>query len=919
MADVFISYSRKDKDFVQNLHEALKASNRDTWVDWSDIPPTAVFMQEIYAGIEAADTFLFVLSPDSVKSEVCGMEIDHAVKYQKRLVPIVRRDVDAKAVHPALAAHNWIFFRESDNFYSAFTVLMKAIDTDLAHAREHTRLLLRALEWDRHERERSYLLTGLQIDVAERWLTEAGDKKPEPTPLHRDYVAESRRADDAIQARTALLERRRRQFQQAAMVLGVIGFLAVAATIVAVTQAANTGNQAATATVAQGQAINSLNTSVAGAASANTQVAVAGQTLTPLVRAIKQGETRSESLRLAALADDQLNQNNNPVLASLLAIRALKTTYTTQADAALVRALDRNFAYMMLAGDAQSVAYSPDGRFIVTASRDNTAIIWDAAAGEPVRSLAGHTDAVWSAAYSPDGRFIVTASRDNTAIIWDAAAGEPVRSLAGHTDAVWSAAYSPDGRFIVTASRDKTVIIWDAATGERVRRLAGRAGGVSSAAYSPDGRFVVTASGDNTAIIWEAATGKQLRTLAGYSAAYSPDGHFVVTASEGTAIIWDATGAQARSLAGHTSWVTSAAYSPDGRFIFTASTDRTLIWDVTTGQQVRVLAGVRSGAAYSPNGRFIISPNDNMATIWDVATGQQVRVLAGPIRSPRFIFPVTSVSYSPDGRFIVTGSGGDDTTIWDATSGQQVQTLAGSTGDVSYSPDGRFIVTASSNMTAIIWDIASGEQVRTLKGHTNHVTSAAYSPDGCFIVTTSRDGTAIIWAVATGKPVQVLSGHTSFVNSAAYSPDGRFIVTTGSDRTGIIWDATTGQKVRTLVGHTDVVNSAVYSPDGHFIVTASNDGTARLWDADYRDFIAYACGRMANLGDFTDYERRGDFAASERQGFGITDTEPTCPQFANADRLLTISIPTTTPLPITLPVWTPIASPTASPTPTPAP
>ena len=94
MADVFISYSRKDKAFAKRLFEALEAHDRDAWVDWEDIPPTVEWLAEIYSAIEAADTSVFVISLDSVASEVRGLEIAHAVKHNKPLVPIVHRDMD---------------------------------------------------------------------------------------------------------------------------------------------------------------------------------------------------------------------------------------------------------------------------------------------------------------------------------------------------------------------------------------------------------------------------------------------------------------------------------------------------------------------------------------------------------------------------------------------------------------------------------------------------------------------------------------------------------------------------------------------------------------------------------------------------------------------------------------------------------
>ncbi len=144
MSDVFISYSRRDIDFVRHLFDQLTARDREPWADWQDIPPTADWLAEIYRGIEAADSFLFIISPDSVASEICTLEIEHAVKHNKRLVPVVWQD--AEDVHQSMTAHNWVFLRAEDNFKANFELLIDALETDFDHVREHTRLLTRAIE-----------------------------------------------------------------------------------------------------------------------------------------------------------------------------------------------------------------------------------------------------------------------------------------------------------------------------------------------------------------------------------------------------------------------------------------------------------------------------------------------------------------------------------------------------------------------------------------------------------------------------------------------------------------------------------------------------------------------------------------------------------------------------------------------------
>ncbi len=126
------SYSRKDKPFVQQLHQSLEAEGRDAWVDWEGIPLTADWWAEIQAGIEAADTFVFIISPNSAASQVCGQEIDHAVEHNKRIVPIVYHDVRPKDLPETLTHLNWIFCRESDDFDSAFKGLMVFITRTLS-------------------------------------------------------------------------------------------------------------------------------------------------------------------------------------------------------------------------------------------------------------------------------------------------------------------------------------------------------------------------------------------------------------------------------------------------------------------------------------------------------------------------------------------------------------------------------------------------------------------------------------------------------------------------------------------------------------------------------------------------------------------------------------------------------------------
>jgi len=199
MADVFISYSRKDIQFAQRIHQELEARDREPWVDWQDIPPTSEWLDEVYAGIQEADTFLFIISPDSVVSEICTLEIEHAIQHNKRLVPVVLHDVEDDQVHSAMSAHNWIFLRKEDDFEANLELLISALDTDLDYVREHTRLLTLAIEWDKNQRRRSAVLRGQELQASEGWLQQSGSKDPQPAELHREYLTFSRTVVDQFQ------------------------------------------------------------------------------------------------------------------------------------------------------------------------------------------------------------------------------------------------------------------------------------------------------------------------------------------------------------------------------------------------------------------------------------------------------------------------------------------------------------------------------------------------------------------------------------------------------------------------------------------------------------------------------------------------------------------------------------------------
>ncbi len=233
MADVFLSYSRRDSDFVRRLHARLSQDGRDIWVDWEDIPLSADWWKEIREAIEATDTFVFVISPDSLASPICHFEIAHAIDHNKRLVPVLRgliseqemldalakrkldqnmlntlagRDMErlARDNWQAISRHNWIAFDDNSDaaFENSYGKLLKAIDTDLAYVRLHTRLLVRAREWDTRGRSGGFLLSSGELREYADWLRAAESKDPKPTELQIAYLLSSQQAQSRRQTVT---------------------------------------------------------------------------------------------------------------------------------------------------------------------------------------------------------------------------------------------------------------------------------------------------------------------------------------------------------------------------------------------------------------------------------------------------------------------------------------------------------------------------------------------------------------------------------------------------------------------------------------------------------------------------------------------------------------------------------------------
>ena len=479
---------------------------------------------------------------------------------------------------------------------------------------------------------------------------------------------------------------------------------------------------------------------------------------------------------------------------------------------------------LSLEGDdwVRSVAWSPDGRRIVTGSAVDGVRVWDAVTGEELLSLE-HGNWVGSVAWSPDGSRIAAGFDGDGVRVWDAVTGEELLSLE-HGHKVWSVAWSPDGSRIVTGS-DDGVRVWDAVTGEELLSLE-QGSQIDSVAWSPDGSRIAAGSIDGVRV-WDAVTGEELLSLERgnrvLSVAWSPDGSRIVTGSDDGVWVWDAVTGESLLSLEQGSQIDSVAWSPDGSRIAAGFVgDGVRVWDAVTGEELLSLErGNRVlSVAWSPDANRIAAGSDDGVRVWDAVTGESLLSLEGDDW-------VRSVAWSPDANRIAAGSD-DGVWVWDAVTGESLLSLECSheIGAVAWSPDANRIVAGSVD-GVWVWDAVTGEELLSL-GRGHWVWSVVWSPDGSRIAA-GFDGDGVwVWDAVTGEELLSLE-HGHKVWSVAWSPDGSRIVT-GSAVDGVwVWDAVTGEELLSLE-HGHWVDSVAWSPDGSRIAAGSIDGV-RVWDA----------------------------------------------------------------------------------------
>ena len=702
--NVFISYSRDDLDFADQLDAALGLAGFETTIDRHGISAGEDWKKRLGDLILNADTVVFALSPSSARSETCAWEVAEAVRLNKRILPVLCRPLEGAGPPQELSDLNYIYFYKElrspgSGFGTGLVGLVSGLNSNLNWLRDHTRYLQRAIEWDAGGKPVNRLLSGPDIAAAKDWAARRPTNAPELVPLQLDFIKVSE--GEEIRHRSAEAQR----LQE-----------------IAVAQAER-GKALADREAAQVREAEAQRRELAEAhkiAIRTRLFAVVVMTLLCVatfvaVWAIGQQELarQNESTALMRLADAQ--SDRRPLDATKIALAFLEDAEDHGANGAgsfgflttileEVRARLRTFALGTRRPADTSAIYDVLGHAVPN-----------------LKEMRVLPNAGRYAEFTQDGLRIITASDRSKLKVLDPQTGQLVSSPLDYQRALFATSRN-NGRLILTRSED-AARLWDATTGRPLLKIENATQDLelTAVALSRDGKRAAVAWLPHPSALRD--VGATAPTLQLWNLDVS------TTATRATRPL------ELRGRPGeeHTDRINSVVFSDDGMRIVTSSDDKTVkVWSMK-GECERTLDLPDQGlyAAFSPNGKRVVAVWDAAAAqVWDIYSGEAVGQQMNHERT------INSAAFSPTGTQIVTASDDGTARVWDASSdetlGAPTVTLAGHLAKVnvaSFSPDGKSIVTASDDDTVRIWDNIRGHGLMTLAAQKTGIWSAALNND----------------------------------------------------------------------------------------------------------------------------------------------------------------------------------------------
>ena len=452
-------------------------------------------------------------------------------------------------------------------------------------------------------------------------------------------------------------------------------------------------------------------------------------------------------------------------------------------------------------------------------------------------TLRGHIRGIGSLAFSPDGKTLASASDDSNVKLWDVSAKREPDTLKAHGDSVFAVAFWPDSKTLATASYDG-VILRDVNTKQVLSRLQAYDDPFFAVAFSPDGKTLASRS-RKTVSLWDVSTKEKLGKLPDYFGsilAFSPDGKILAGDGRGSTLrLWDVGAQRELTPAPHFGDRLTFAFSPDGKTLAITSRGALRLWDVSTQREELITSppneicgrseDLANAVVFSPDGKTVAAAlDDGTLTLWDLITKKKLKTLKGHAER------IVAVAFSPDGKTVATGSWDHTVKLWDVSTKQESGTFEGSGNyipAVAVSRDGQTLASASDDRTVKLWDLSMKQKLGTLEGHRDLVFAVAFSPDGKTLASASDDATVKLWDLSTKQELGIFKGHGGSVDGVAFSPDGKTLASASRDETVKLWDVSTHQELRTLKGR---FTRVAFSSDGKMLAGGDWDGIAKLWN-----------------------------------------------------------------------------------------
>jgi WD40 repeat protein/transcriptional regulator with XRE-family HTH domain len=533
-----------------------------------------------------------------------------------------------------------------------------------------------------------------------------------------------------------------------------------------------------------------------------------------------------------------------------------------------------------------ALAFSPDGRTLVSGSQDGTVKLWNLekfdwpGAGKQeqgVRDSGAISGGEQGDRCRDDPLRSSSSLRRSSLPLQPLSAAVPSGSYVTQGALLWTGwqkspqhvAFSPDGSLLACSGLGVTVQLWDVQNGTCLLCLEHPAH-VFSVTWSPDGRLFASSCFDGLLRLWERQDASPETTILRpstswetsplWSLAFAPDSRTLAGSGWNRKVaLWDvASGQLLQTLPGETNRTNRVAWSPDGRTLACCSYEKAIrLWDVEQHRYRVALSGHTSDVnrmAFTPDSTCLLSSSDDgTLRVWDVLTGQCVRVMQG------YAVSLYCLDWSPDGTQVVSGGTDGVVTLWDVADQKSPIELLGHTWlvwGVGWRPDGNLVVSCGWDTVIRLWSPASRACVQTFECPSTTLTCMAWSPDGSLLAVGTFLQGMCVWDVAQARRRWVgASGRTAFI-SAAWSPDGSLLAGGDDDGDVYLWDGADGTLRERLSGHHGPVNCIAWSPDGQLLASGSSNrgiGEIFVWNVQGGQVCTYETGQgqapSATVGD----------------------------------------------------------------------